>query len=148
MSKLRELEWSSYTIIAFEAPHRILRTLCDLEEVFGHRQMILAREMTKIHETFLRGSAAEIRHKLSSRKVQGEITLLIEGTRERPEPTDSILEELDRLRRHTGTPLKDAIRLVAQARGIPKRVVYEESLKLDRTDPNATRTEPSADETS
>ena len=110
--------------------------------------MILAREMTKIHETFLRGSAAEIRHKLSSRKVQGEITLLIEGTRERPEPTDSILEELDRLRRHTGAPLKDAISLVAQARGIPKRIVYEESLKLDRTDSNATRTEPSADETS
>jgi 16S rRNA (cytidine1402-2'-O)-methyltransferase len=142
------LEWSPHTIVAFEAPHRILQTLRDLEEVFGPRHMVLAREMTKVHETFLRGSAAEIRKKLGSRKVQGEITLLIEGTRDRPECTDSILEELDRLRRSPGVSLKDAIRQVARSRGIPKRVVYEESLRLDRADPNDARVEPSTDETS
>jgi len=148
MSKLKELEWSTYTIIAFEAPHRIHQTLRDLEEVFGQRQMVLAREMTKVHETFLRGSAAEIHHKMGDAKVPGEITLLIEGTREQPASEGSILEELDQLRRHAGVSLKEAIGQVARARGIPKRVVYEESLKLERDGSNATRTKPSTDETS
>ncbi|MBI4773565.1 MAG: 16S rRNA (cytidine(1402)-2'-O)-methyltransferase [Deltaproteobacteria bacterium] len=148
MRQLKDLEWSTHTIIAFEAPHRIHQTLRDLEEVFGQRRMVLAREMTKVHETFLRGSAAEISRSLGDGKVQGEITLLIEGTREQPESEESILEELDQLIRRTGVPLKDAIGQVARARGVPKRVVYEESLKLDRTGLNAKRTKPSPDEAS
>jgi 16S rRNA (cytidine1402-2'-O)-methyltransferase len=69
------------TLIFYEAPHRILETLADLESVFGPAvRVTVARELTKIHEEFLRGSVAEVRQEMVSRdRVRGEITLLVEA---------------------------------------------------------------------
>src|SRR5205807_4498557 len=95
-----------------------------IEVVLGPRPIVVARELTKIHEEFLRGTAAEIRAILEKREVvKGEITLLI-GKATAPPPDDTPLPEaVDALVR-TGTPRMDAIKQVARRRGLSKREVY------------------------
>jgi 16S rRNA (cytidine1402-2'-O)-methyltransferase len=116
------------TIILFEAPHRILETLTDIEEVLGPRPVVVARELTKLHEEFLRGTAKEVGVALAARpSVRGEITLLIGKGEEAPvsgtgsTPGEAVAE-LER----TGVPRKDAIKQVARERGLSKRDVYRE----------------------
>lgn len=117
---------SDCTVIFYEAPHRILDALADAAEVFGPRRMVAARELTKIHEEFLRGSAAEISAQLASRPaVKGEFTLLIAPA----EPGASTEEQLPvegavGLLEQQGIPRMDAIKQVARERGLGKRDVY------------------------
>ena len=117
------------TLIFYEAPHRILETLEAVERVLGNRPVVVARELTKIHEEFLRGTAAEIRAQLAGRDtVKGEITLLI-GKAMAPPPDDTPLDEaVDALVRG-GAPRMDAIKQVARRRGLSKREVYERLLR-------------------
>lgn len=77
--ELLSLTHFPYTLIFYEAPHRILRTLALMQEVLGNRSAVIARELTKIHEEFIRGSLQELRQRDSYR---GEIVLLIEGYQE------------------------------------------------------------------
>jgi 16S rRNA (cytidine1402-2'-O)-methyltransferase len=116
------------TLIFYEAPHRILETLEAVEAVLGDRPVVVARELTKIHEEFLRGTAAEIRAQLAARDtVKGEITLLI-GKALAPPPDNTPLDEaVDALVR-SGTPRMDAIKQVARRRGLSKREVYDQLL--------------------
>jgi 16S rRNA (cytidine1402-2'-O)-methyltransferase len=110
------------TLIFYEAPHRILETLADLESVWGPAlRVVVARELTKIHEEFLRGTVAEARRDLASRdRIRGEITLLVEA---RP---------LAREQTATGAPLKIADRVARlQAEASPEAPMDEkEALKL------------------
>jgi 16S rRNA (cytidine1402-2'-O)-methyltransferase len=116
------------TLIFYEAPHRILETLEAVDRVLGNRPVVVARELTKIHEEFLRGTATEIRAQLAARDtVKGEITLLI-GKALAPPPDDTPLDEaVDALVR-SGTPRMDAIKQVARRRGLSKREVYDQLL--------------------
>src|SRR5579871_5527481 len=75
---LEEVANESATLIFYEAPHRIVEALEDIETVMGARKVVVAREITKMHEEFLRGTAAEIRTTLAARpSIKGEITILI-----------------------------------------------------------------------
>lgn len=76
---LQELSTQKSTIILFETPHRIHRTLDMLKSLFGERRMVLMRELTKTHEEVLRGSVAQIAEVCQNRMLKGEITLVIEG---------------------------------------------------------------------
>ena len=76
--RLRELRQERRTVVLFETPHRIRATLRDVEQVLGDRPLVLARELTKLHETILRGSAAELTRLLPD-PVRGEITLVVGG---------------------------------------------------------------------
>jgi 16S rRNA (cytidine1402-2'-O)-methyltransferase len=118
------------TIVFYEAPHRILDALADASEVFGARRMVAARELTKIHEEFLRGSAAEIRTQLASRpSVKGEFTLLI-APAEPGEPAGQLAADQPsagdavRALEQQGIPRMAAIKRVARERGLGKREVY------------------------
>lgn len=117
------------TVIFYEAPHRILESLEAVESILGTRPVVVARELTKIHEEFLRGTAAEIRAQLAERDtVKGEITLLI-GKALEPPPDDTPMDEaVDALVRG-GTMRMDAIKQVARRRGLSKREVYEHLLR-------------------
>jgi 16S rRNA (cytidine1402-2'-O)-methyltransferase len=110
------------TLIFYEAPHRILETLADLESVWGPAlRVVVARELTKIHEEFLRGTVAEARRDLASRdRIRGEITLLVEA---RPLASQQAA---------TGAPLKIADRIARiQAEAGPDAAMEEkEALKL------------------
>ncbi|HEY1216293.1 MAG TPA: 16S rRNA (cytidine(1402)-2'-O)-methyltransferase [Bryobacteraceae bacterium] len=114
------------TVITYESPHRILDTLDDIAEVLGEqRPVTVARELTKLHEEFLRGSARKIYEELSSRPaVKGEITLVIgKGERVENKPGDPQAEVL-RLQTEGGLSRMDAIKAVAKQMGLPKREAY------------------------
>ena len=75
---LEEFQEETATLIFYEAPHRIVEALEDVEKILGERPVVVARELTKLHEEFLRGTADEVRSALAARPaVKGEITLLI-----------------------------------------------------------------------
>jgi 16S rRNA (cytidine1402-2'-O)-methyltransferase len=126
---LQALAEEQATAIFYEAPHRILEALEAIELTLGARPVIIARELTKIHEEFLRGTAAELRVQLAARdSIRGEITLLI-GKATAPAPDDTPLDEAVERLIESGTARMDAIKQVARKRGLSKREVYDQLLR-------------------
>src|SRR5579863_9230603 len=121
---LEQLKPETGTLIFYETPHRILEALEDVTAVMGARPVVVARELTKLHEEFLRGTAAGLRAELASRpSVKGEITLLI-GKSGEVQADDTPLEDAVRAAEQQGLPRMDAIKQVARQRGLSKREVY------------------------
>ncbi len=121
---LKSVAGEEATLIAYESPHRIMETLIDLGRLCGGRRIVLARELTKIHEEFLRGSAEEIHQELAKRSsVKGEITLLL-GRSEVAVTSADPRSEIQRLQTEEGLGRMEAIKAVAKRLGLPKREVY------------------------
>jgi 16S rRNA (cytidine1402-2'-O)-methyltransferase len=121
---LENLKPETATLIFYETPHRILEALEDVAAAMGARPVVVARELTKLHEEFLRGTAAELRAKLAARpSVKGEITLLI-GKSDEVQADDTPLEEAVHTAEQHGLPRMEAIKQVARQRGLSKREVY------------------------
>ena len=121
---LEALQGVEATLVFYETPHRIVDALTDIEGVLGTRRVVVARELTKIHEEFLRGPADEVREILCAREsVKGEITLLIERGTTTPDdrPLNEAVDEAER----SGLSRMDAIKAVARNRGLSKREVYD-----------------------
>jgi 16S rRNA (cytidine1402-2'-O)-methyltransferase len=120
---------ATMTLIVYEAPHRILETLADVEAVWGDGvQVVVGRELTKIHEEFLRGSARQVRDELQSRdRIRGEIVLLIEAKPPAQETAaaETILQQIVRLTAE-GLDEKEALKRIARERGTSKSEVYRE----------------------
>jgi 16S rRNA (cytidine1402-2'-O)-methyltransferase len=113
------------TIVAYESPHRILESLADIADVLGDRPLVLAREVTKLHEEFLRGTAQFIRHQLETRgAVRGEITVVF--GRPLSPPVHNVGDPAAEIRRliDEGLDRMEAIKSVAKRMGLPKREVY------------------------
>jgi len=138
---------SPLTLILYEAPHRILGTLADIEAVFGPElPVVAARELTKIHEEFLRGTVAEVRKELAARdRIRGEFVLLIEaparqtrpkalgapgpdsGTGEGSSPArESVSSRVARLQAESGLDEKEALKRLARELGQSKSELYRE----------------------
>lgn len=122
---LESLRTVACTLVFYETPHRILEALADIEDILGPRRMVAAREITKMHEEFLRGTPAGIRESLDSRPggVKGEFTLIVgppEGGAESGVPVEEAVRTLEA----SGMPKMDAIKEVARERGLNKRDVY------------------------
>jgi 16S rRNA (cytidine1402-2'-O)-methyltransferase len=123
---IEELKSDTATLIFYEAPHRVLDALGDIAALMGARRVVVAREITKLHEEFLRGTAAEVRARLADRPVvRGEITLLI-GKADRIEADDVPIEDAVRELESKGIARMDAIKQVAKSRGISKRECYRQ----------------------
>jgi 16S rRNA (cytidine1402-2'-O)-methyltransferase len=125
------------TLIFYEAPHRILATLTDLGAVWGpHLGVVAARELTKIHEEFLRGTLAEVRQEMAGRdRIRGEITLLVELTPQArsqrdaasaPAAPEKIAARLARLQTELGVDQKEALKRLARELGQSKSELYRE----------------------
>jgi 16S rRNA (cytidine1402-2'-O)-methyltransferase len=120
------------TQVFYEAPHRLLQTLADVVEVLGNsRHIVVAREVTKIHEEFLRGRATEVLDQLKSRgEVKGEITLLIakaEAQDLKPETSNlSLAQRVREIMAKEKVDEKAALKKVAKERGIGKSEAYRE----------------------
>jgi 16S rRNA (cytidine1402-2'-O)-methyltransferase len=118
------------TQIFYEAPHRIVEALVDLVEVLGNaRNVVVAREVTKLHEEFLRGSAGEVLEQLKAREtVRGEITLLIgkdeEKSAEAVADRTSVRQRVEQIMVEEKIDEKTALKKVAKERGISKSEVY------------------------
>ena len=127
----KELAGTERTVILYEAPHRLLETLSDVEAVFGpaHR-VVVARELTKLHEEFLRGPVAEIRAELAARdRIRGEITLLLEApaAQQAAAPaTQSLSHQIAALQSAEGIDEKEALKRLARASGQSKSDLYRE----------------------
>jgi len=126
---LQAFEGEDCTLIFYEAPHRIVETLEDIEAVLGARPVAVARELTKLHEEFLRGTARQIRMQLEQRPaIHGEITLLIgkgDNVAADETPVEDAVSDLER----QGISRMEAIKRVAKARGLSKREVYRRLLE-------------------
>lgn len=130
---LKELSFEKRTIVIYEAPHRILRSIADMEEIFGERRAVLVKEMTKIYEKTIRGNISEILECLKDSKIAGEYVVVIEG---RPEGKRSNVEdamkEIKSLMKK-GMGRKDAVKRIAEEYGISKKELYNRSLAVDTT---------------
>jgi 16S rRNA (cytidine1402-2'-O)-methyltransferase len=114
------------TAVFYEAPHRIFESLGDIAGLMPARAIVVAREMTKLHEEYLRGTAAEILQQLGERpSVKGEITIVI-GKAAGNEADDRSTRELLEHFLGTGLSRMDAIKEIARSRGVSKREVYAE----------------------
>jgi 16S rRNA (cytidine1402-2'-O)-methyltransferase len=112
------------TVIFYEAPHRILDALTDIESALGPRPVVVARELTKIHEEYLRGTAAQIRAELAARDaVRGEFTILI-GKATQPVADDTPIDAAVESCIRGGLSRMEAMKAVARQRGLSKRDVY------------------------
>jgi 16S rRNA (cytidine1402-2'-O)-methyltransferase len=122
---LEEMKTYPSTLVFYETPHRILEALEDIAEVLGPRRVTIARELTKIHEEFLAGEAAEVREALEKRpSIKGEITLMIaKGEAHTAEaiPLEAAFDKLI----EAGTPRMEAMKTLARERGLSKREIYQ-----------------------
>lgn len=129
---LEAIKTSPRTQVFYEAPHRIVEALADVVEVLGNaRHVVIAREVTKLHEEFLRGRAGEVLQILQSRDgVKGEITLLIGKAEEGLGATQaqgvSLRQRLDQIMAEEKLDEKAALKKVAKERGVSKSEAYRE----------------------
>jgi len=120
------------TLIFYEAPHRIVETLADIEAIWGPAlPAVIARELTKLHEEFLHGTVAELRRELAGRqRIRGEITLLIEAPAAAQAVAlasrESVSASLARMQAESGIDEKEALKLLARERGVAKSDLYRE----------------------
>ena len=128
--KLEEIKNENKTIIIYEAPHKIKDSLYDLKNAIGDRKIVLARELTKIHEEFIRGNIDDIMEK--SENLKGEMILLIEGSDKIN--NENILNNLS-LDEHynvyekQGLDKKEIIKKIAKDRGVNKNEIYQYFIK-------------------
>lgn len=128
-ARLAELAGVRETVVFYEAPHRIGAMLEDLREAFGEREVVVARELTKLHEELVRGTVAEVAAKLTSERHRGEFVVVVEGATDRGAASDvDAIPARDRVAalEAEGLSRMDAVKRVAKERGVPKREVYRE----------------------
>ncbi|MEW6126775.1 MAG: 16S rRNA (cytidine(1402)-2'-O)-methyltransferase [Acidobacteriota bacterium] len=128
-ARLTELAGLHTTLIFYEAPHRIQAMLADAFEILGNRASVLARELTKLHEEFLRGTLGEILATAKAADLKGEIVLLVapptvNEKSSRQGETLSILQEVERLMATENLDQKAALKRIARERGIGKSEAY------------------------
>jgi 16S rRNA (cytidine1402-2'-O)-methyltransferase len=129
--KLDALKSEPRAVVFYEAPHRLADTLSDAADILGSRHAVVAREVTKIHEEFLRGSLAELRDAARKRAPRGEITLLIgpavEGEQQAI-PAMPLKKRVEQLETESGLDRKAALKQAARERGLGKREAYKQLL--------------------
>ena len=134
---LTELKNETRTIVLYEAPHRLVRTLSELYEALGDRPAVLLRELTKKHETAFRSTLAALLAYYQQEKPLGECVLVIEGrsresilSAEQRSWEEIPIEEHVKMYENQGNSRKEAMRLAAKDRGVSKRDIYQYLVKL------------------
>lgn len=127
IKQLEQLIDKQETLIIYEAPHRIIETLQDIYKVFGNRNIVIARELTKKYEEYTRGTLEEILENI--KELKGEIVLIIEGAKEKSEVINLnklTVKEHFEYYANKGMSDNDAMKSVAKDRGVSKGVIYKE----------------------
>ncbi len=127
---LEELLEEERTLVFYENPARISRTLADVEDVLGDRRVALARELTKKFEEVIRGNVSGVRERIGGEPVRGELVLVVEGsTGKRGLTEEEVLGEVERLR-SSGLSLKESVNTVAaKGTGLSRSKLYNLALK-------------------
>ena len=123
--ELNILKESDYTLVFYEAPHRIIRTLKAMLEIFGDRYISISREISKLHESIFVGKISEALN--SSNMMKGEFVIVV-SAKDKIEVYDDSLSIVDTVNMYirSGLSSMDAIKRVAKERNIPKNTVYME----------------------
>lgn len=132
--RLEELKSEKRTMIFYEAPHKLKRTIQDLYDAFGgERRIVLAREITKIHEEFLRMTLNEAKEYYEGKDIKGEFVVLVESKKidEEDKVSQLTIDELMKIYLADGIDKKEAMKKVAKEKGIAKSEVYKYLLNKD-----------------
>ena len=125
-NKIEEIKQSEKTIIIYEAPHKMKNTLEDLKEILENRKIVLARELTKIHEEFIRENIEELLKNIN--KMRGEMILIIEGNKKEKNIENKLdfmtLEEHYKYYENQGFEKKEIIKKIAKDRNVSKNEIY------------------------
>lgn len=125
---LTELSLERKTMIFYEAPHRIIETLLDMEFIFPGRRAALVKEITKMHEEVIRGDVSEILSSLEKTIIAGEYILVLEGKTEKDKVTTAdVIMEIHFLMRK-GLGRKEAVKNIAKQYGLSKKELYDRSI--------------------
>lgn len=122
--ELESLKLYPYTIIFYEAPHRIINTLENMRKIFGNRHISLSREISKLYEEIYRGTIDEVLGNFD--KLKGEFVLIVEGNTEQVDFSDIDIISHVKLYLDDGLSEMNAFKKVAKERGISKSIVYKE----------------------
>ena len=122
--ELEALKLYPYTLIFYEAPHRIINTLENMRKIFGNRHISLSREISKLYEEIYRGTIDEVLENFD--KLKGEFVLIVEGNTEHVDFSDIDIISHVKLYLDDGLSEMDAFKKVAKERGISKSIVYKE----------------------
>ena len=127
--KLEEIRKETKTTILYEAPHKLETTLKDLKEIIGDRKIVLAREITKIHEEYIRENIDELIEK--AKDIKGEIVLILEGSKKNKEEfwTNLSIEEHYKYYEEKGLNKKEIIKQIAKDRNVNKNEIYQKFLE-------------------
>ncbi len=129
---LKALNEQDGTLIFYEAPHRICESIGDALAMLGDRQAVLAREVTKIHEEFLRGRLSQLHEQLKNRKLKGEFTILIGDPDDlsrktaKPKRNSSVLARIEKLKKQKKLDQKGALKVVSKELGISRSEAYRQ----------------------
>ena len=127
--KLEELKFEKRTLIFYEAPHRLITTLETMLDIFGDRNIVLARELTKIHEEFVRGKISTILEQFVD--IKGEFVIIIEGYNQNKKEfeianlNEKTLEEHYEFYKSQGIDKKEIIKKIAKDRNVAKNEIYQ-----------------------
>ena len=148
-TELLRLRGEEAVLVFYESPHRVRDCLKDMMNVFGNRKGLVAREMTKVHEEFVRGSLQELWKAFKAREAVGEITVVVEGAehREHSRSEDwagvSIADQLTQFMKEHGLSKTEAVKAVCKLRDLPREVVYKIATQLPAPDELEPRSHPS-----
>lgn len=126
--RLRTLATVPGALVFYEAPHRVLETLVDLEAILGNRRATAARELTKLYETVVRGTIADVTAHFTQEAPRGEFVLIVEQPSETPTASANDVDQRLAVLMQTMS-VKDAAAVAAAEFGLPKREVYALALK-------------------
>ena len=127
--ELKNLQNYPYTMIFYEAPHRIEEMLQSLLEIFGNRRISISREISKIYEEIYQGTIEEVQEEVKE-GIKGEIVVVVEGNQKMVDFSTLTIEEHVNLYMEDGLSSKEAIKKVAIERNMPKSIVYNEYHKI------------------
>lgn len=132
IKELNELRYFPYTMVFYEAPHRLKKMLTSLYEVFGNRRICLARELTKKHEEFIHGTIEEVLNIVD--ELKGEMVIIVEGCQnpqpDQHQPSTNVYEQINQYI-DQGYSTKEAIKLVSKETGISRNDLYRQYHELN-----------------
>jgi 16S rRNA (cytidine1402-2'-O)-methyltransferase len=133
--KLQALQDEARTLVFYEAPHRLMETLDDLHELLGNREAVLAREVSKVHEEFVRGRISELIGVLRRGDIRGEVTLIITGSGGESRVTEDRLKAEIRELHLRGMRVKEIAEVLGEKFGYPKKEIYRLALVGEKISP-------------
>jgi 16S rRNA (cytidine1402-2'-O)-methyltransferase len=133
--RLRTLRHETRTLIFYEAPHRLKDALDDIDELLGKREAVLAREVSKIHEEFLRGPVSKLVQAIGGGEVRGEVTLIISGSAGESRANEDLLKTEIRELKGQGLRIKEIAEILGEKFGYPKKDIYRLALLGEKVSP-------------